>query len=237
MQGPNGLQPASWAEAFAAIKAGLGSAKGNEIKAIAGKLSDAETMIAAKDLLNGLGSGNTVHEDGANDFNADIRSAYIANSTVAGVEEADVILLIGSNPRWESPVFNARLRKTWQDGAQVALLGAAVDLTYPYQHLGSDPAALSQLAAGGGFFDKLKGAKKPVVIVGPGVFKRPDRDAVLKSVHALVEKAGEWRREEGELQRGCRYLRLWAGKDVALQAFRFWSRWINLVILQAPLLS
>jgi NADH dehydrogenase (ubiquinone) Fe-S protein 1 len=123
----------------------VASAKGNEIKASAGKLTDAETIIAAKDLLNKLGSGNTIHEDGFNDFNADVRSGYIANSTIAGVEQADVILLIGSNPRWESPVFNARLRKTWQDGAQVALLGAAVDLTYPYQHLGSDPAALNQV--------------------------------------------------------------------------------------------
>ncbi len=102
-----------------------------------------------------------------------------------------MVLLIGSNPRWESPVFNARLRKVFNDGAQIALLGAAVDLTYPYQHLGSDPAAIAQLAAGGGgFFDKLKGAKRPVVIVGPGVLKRADRDAVLKSIHALVEKAG-----------------------------------------------
>ena len=81
------------------MKAGLGSAKGNEIKAIAGKLTDAETLIAVKDLLNKLGSGNTLHEDGASDFNADVRSGYIANSTISGVEEADVILLIGSNPR------------------------------------------------------------------------------------------------------------------------------------------
>ena len=97
-------------------------------------------------------------------------------------------------------MFNARLRKVWGDGAQIALLGAAVDLTYPYEHLGSDPAALGKLVAGGGFFDKLKGAKKPVVIVGPGVLKRSDRDAVLKSVHELVEKAGELRTCLGALK-------------------------------------
>ena len=186
------LKPATWAEAFAAIKAGIASAKGDEIKAVAGKLTDAETLVSAKDLLNKLGSGNTVHEDGSHDFNADVRSAYIANSTVAGVEGADVILLVGTNPRWESPVFNVRIRKALQDGAQVALVGAAVDLTYPYTHLGSDPASLEKLlSAGGGFFDKLKAAKKPVVIVGPGVLRRPDRDSVLQSVHSLVEKAGE----------------------------------------------
>lgn len=192
VKGPNGtLQPATWGEAFAAVKAGLGTAKGNEVKAVAGKLADAESMIAVKDLLNRLGSGNLVHEDGAADLNADIRSTYIANTTVAGIDQADVVLLIGTNPRWESPVFNARIRKTWTNGAQIALLGAAVDLTYPYEHLGSEPAALSKLAAGGGFFDKLKGAKKPVVIVGTGVWRRPDRDAVLSAVHTLVEKAGE----------------------------------------------
>uniref|UniRef100_A0A7S2QTI8 NADH dehydrogenase subunit 11 n=1 Tax=Chlamydomonas chlamydogama TaxID=225041 RepID=A0A7S2QTI8_9CHLO len=190
VKGPKGLQPATWAEAFAAIKEGLAKAKGNEIKAVAGKLTDAETLISVKDLLNRLGSGNTVHEDGVNDFNTDVRSTYIANTTVAGIEQADVILLIGSNPRVESPVFNARLRKTWLDGAQVGLLGTPVDLTYKYEHLGSDPAALAKLAQGGGFFDKLKSAKRPVVIVGPGVLKRADRDAVLRSVHELVEKAG-----------------------------------------------
>ncbi|GAX74691.1 hypothetical protein CEUSTIGMA_g2139.t1 [Chlamydomonas eustigma] len=190
VKGPHGLSPVTWPEALAAVKAGLGAAKGNEIKAIAGKLTDAETMMATKDLLNSMGSGNTVHEDGFNDFNADIRSGYIANSTVAGVDEADVILLIGSNPRWESPVFNARIRKTWLEGAEVGVLGASVDLTYSYQHLGSDPAAIGKLVEGGGFFDKLKAAKKPVVFVGPGVLKRPDRDAVLKSIHSLVEKAG-----------------------------------------------
>ncbi len=84
VKGPNGLQPATWPEAFAAIKAKLAAAKGNEIKAVAGKLTDAETLIAAKDLLNSLGSGNTVHEDGAHDFSADIRSGYLANSTIAG---------------------------------------------------------------------------------------------------------------------------------------------------------
>lgn len=191
VKGPAGvLKPTTWAEAFTAIKAAMAGVHGNEIKAIAGKLTDAETLVSVKDLLNRLGSGNMMHEDGAADLNADIRSTYITNTTVAGIEGADVILLIGTNPRWESPVFNARLRKTWTNGAQVGLLGAAVDLTYPYQHLGSDPAAIAQLVAGGGFFDKLKAAKKPVVIVGPGVYRRADRDAVLSSIHSLVEKAG-----------------------------------------------
>eukprot|EP00798_Chlamydomonas_sp_ICE-L_P030410 gene30410-35415_t len=183
VKGPDGLKPANWADAMLAIKEGISKAQGNEIKAIAGKLTDAETLISAKDLLNRLGSGNIMHEDGSKDFSADIRSTYLANSTIMGLEEADVILLVGTNPRLESPVFNARLRKTWLDGAQVGLVGAPVDLTYAYDHLGTDAAALGKLASGDSpFFATLKAAKKPAVIVGPGVMKRADRDAIMKSI-------------------------------------------------------
>ncbi len=79
---------------------------------------------------------------------------------------------------------------------QIALLGEAVDLTYKYEHLGSDPAALVSLAASP-FFAKLKAAKAPAVVVGPGVLRRADRDAVLKAVHELVDKAGGWGRGWG----------------------------------------
>mmetsp|Transcript_4721 Transcript_4721/g.8177 ORF Transcript_4721/g.8177 Transcript_4721/m.8177 type:complete len:741 (-) Transcript_4721:363-2585(-) len=191
VKGPKGLEPTSWAKAFEAVKAGVAKAKGNEIKAIAGKLTDAETMMVFKDLLNKLGSGNLVHEDdvGSSPLCADVRSTYTANTTVAGFERADLILIIGSNPRTESPVFNARLRKAWTDGAQVAMVGEAVDLTYTYEHLGSDPAAIAKLAASP-FMAKLKAAKNPAVIVGPGVLRRADRDAVMQAVHILVEQAG-----------------------------------------------
>lgn len=193
VKGSKGLANASWAEALTAVQAALGNAKGDEVKAIAGKLTDAETMVAVKDLLNRLGSGNMKHEDdsGPEPLSADVRSTYLANTTVAGFEGADVILLIGSNPRHESPVFNARLRKAWLDGAQVAVLGEAVDLTYKYEHVGSDPAALAQLVSGNSaFLEKLKSAKAPAVVVGPGVLRREDRDAVMKSIHELVVKAG-----------------------------------------------
>lgn len=190
VKGPNGLQKATWADALQAIAAaaeGLGS---NQFKAIAGKLADAESMIALKDLANRLGSGNLWHEGGFPDMSADVRSTYVANTTVAGLEAADVILLIGTNPRVESPVYNARIRKSWLDGAQVALIGEAVDLTYKYTHLGSEASAISKLSSGGEFMDKLKGAKRPVVVVGPGVLNRPDKDVLMKAIHQLVEKAG-----------------------------------------------
>jgi len=129
-------------------------------------------MVAAKDLFNRLGSGNLWHEGGFPDLPSDLRASYVANTTIRGLEQADVVLLIGTNPRVEAPVYNARLRKAFLDGTKVALLGEAVDLTYPYEHLGSDAAALAKLKQGGGFFEALKGAKHPVVIVGPGVLNR-----------------------------------------------------------------
>eukprot|EP00879_Flechtneria_rotunda_P019257 GHRR01020224.1.p1 GENE.GHRR01020224.1~~GHRR01020224.1.p1 ORF type:complete len:491 (+),score=161.24 GHRR01020224.1:176-1648(+) len=172
VKGPNGLRQATWAEALQAVAKAAKGLGPNQFKAIAGKLADAESMIALKDLANRLGSGNTWHEGGFPDMPADIRSTYVANTTVMGLEQADVILLIGTNPRVESPVYNARIRKSWLDGAQVGLIGEAVDLTYKYNHLGSDAAAISKLAAGGPFLEQLKAAKNPVVIVGPGVLNR-----------------------------------------------------------------
>lgn len=196
VKGPDGLKPVSWSEALGAAAEALQGAKGNEIKAIAGKLADAESMLALKDLMNRLGSGNLRHEDGSATLSADVRSTYVANTTVLGVEQADVILIVGANPRVESPVYNARLRKSFLDGAKIGLVGEAVDLTYAYDHLGTDPAAVKNLAKGSPFFEALAAAKRPMVVVGPGVLDRPDREGVLKAVHDLCEKAGvvkpEW---------------------------------------------
>lgn len=191
IKGPHGPAPATWAEALHAIKAATSRVKGNDIRAIAGKLADAESMVLLKDLLARLGSGNIRHEEGFADMSADVRSTYLANSSIRGLEQADVVLVVGSNPRLEAPVYNARLRKASLDGAQIAVIGEPADLSYKYEYLGGDPAALGNLVTkGGAFFDKLKAAKRPVVIVGAGVLQRKDRDGVIKLVHDLVEKAG-----------------------------------------------
>ncbi|KAI8470294.1 MAG: NADH:ubiquinone oxidoreductase 76 kDa subunit [Monoraphidium minutum] len=189
VKGPNGLQPSTWGEALAAVRAAAAGKSGSQLRAIAGKLADAESMVALKDLWNRLGSGNLWHEGGFADMSADLRATYVANTTVAGLEQADVVLLVGTNPRVEAPVYNARLRKAYLDGCRFGLVGEAADLTYDYEHLGSDAAALGALRRGSAFFDALKAAKRPVVIVGPGVLNRPDRDALVKAVHDLVEAA------------------------------------------------
>ncbi|KIZ05603.1 NADH dehydrogenase (ubiquinone) Fe-Sprotein 1 [Monoraphidium neglectum] len=190
VKGANGqLQPATWGEALAAVRAAAAGKSGTQLKAIAGKLADAESMVALKDLFNRLGSGNLWHEGGFADLSADLRATYVANTTVAGLEQADVVLLVGTNPRVEAPVYNARLRKAYLDGCRFGLVGEAADLTYPYEHLGADAAALAALKKGSPFYEALKAAKRPVVIVGPGVLNRPDRDALVKALHSLVEGA------------------------------------------------
>jgi NADH dehydrogenase (ubiquinone) Fe-S protein 1 len=110
VKGDKGLQQATWPEAFAAIQKAVAGMKGGEMRAIAGKLADAESMVALKDLFNRLGAGDLRSEGGFPDFDADVRSNYLFNSSIAGIDSADAILLIGTNPRIEAPVLNARIR-------------------------------------------------------------------------------------------------------------------------------
>ncbi|HEX3993945.1 MAG TPA: NADH-quinone oxidoreductase subunit NuoG [Acetobacteraceae bacterium] len=185
------LQPASWQHAFDAIAAKLHGLTGEKIGAIAGDLCDAESMLALKDLMAALGSANLdCRQDGAQLTNAR-RDYYTFNTQIAGIEDADAILIVGSNPRREAPVLNARIRKAWhQNGARIGLIGAETDLTYPLTHLGTGPAAF----ADGETF--LTNAKHPMVIVGQGALRRPDGAAVLAAAWAIAARAGaltaEW---------------------------------------------
>lgn len=186
VKGANGLEQATWREAFAAIKEAVSKASGNEIKAIAGKLADAESMIAVKDLLNRLGSGNMQSEGGFPELDADVRSNYLFNSQIKGIDAADAILLVGTNPRVEAPVLNARIRAANLSGVPVAVVGEPIDLTYPHENLGQGADALDKLLKGD-WAKRLEGAERPLVIVGSGLLKRSDRDALLQKVQKLVE--------------------------------------------------
>ncbi|KAI3483449.1 hypothetical protein L1887_53676 [Cichorium endivia] len=153
--------PASWPEALATVAEGLASsgAKGDEIKAVAGALADAESMVLLKDLVNKLGSDNLatdqINGDKAPIHGADLRSNYTFNSTIAGIEEADVLLLVGTNPRHEAAIVNTRIRKAYlHTGLDVGLIGEKVDLTYEYDHVGTDAKAVQDLLAGKGAFAK-----------------------------------------------------------------------------------
>ena len=185
------LVPASWAQAFDAIASKLEGLDGAKVAALAGDLVDAEAMMALKDLMESIGSPNLdCRQDGAK-LDASVRASYLFNSGIAGIEEADALLLIGSNPRWEAPLVNARIRNRWLQGDfPVAAIGVPHDLTYPVEQLGTGPDVLQALVAGGGFADTLKGAERPMIIVGQGALARNDGDKVLHAARALAEAVG-----------------------------------------------
>ena len=185
------LRPAGWDEAFDAIAQAAKGLEGGQIAALAGDMADCESMTALADLMAALGSPNLdCRQDGAK-LDAACRASYLFNTTIAGIEEADAILLIGANPRWEAALVNARIRKRWRRGGlKVGAVGPKVDLTYPYHHLGEGPQDLAALAAGSAFADVLKLAERPMLIVGPGALARPDGAQVLAHARALAEASG-----------------------------------------------
>ncbi|KAJ3287659.1 NADH dehydrogenase (ubiquinone) 78K chain precursor, 5-prime end [Borealophlyctis nickersoniae] len=192
-QGDN-FVPVSWPEALEKIGQAMGSTKPEEMAAYAGQLADAESLVALKDLFNTLGSEN-LRLDGRNLEKTspkivDFRSNYVFNETINGVEEADLLLLVGTNPRHEAPIINTRIRKAYlHNNLDIALVGEAPNLNYEYEHLGDSPAALAQLMDGKHpFFARLQKAKRPMIVVGSAVLERPDATATLSTVAELVEK-------------------------------------------------
>jgi NADH-quinone oxidoreductase subunit G len=184
------LQPASWAQAFAAIAAKVSAPQ--KMAAIVGDLAAAEEIKALKDMMTAFGSANIdCRQDGAK-LEALPRQSYLFNTSIAGVEAADALLIIGANLRWEAPVLNARIRKTWlASGIKIANVGVAYDLTYPVQQLGETATVLEQIASGAHPFAKiLKDAKRPMLIVGPGVVARPDGAAILKLAAKIAGDTG-----------------------------------------------
>jgi NADH-quinone oxidoreductase subunit G len=191
------LVPSTWSEAFTAIAARVKKAKPKEIGAIAGDLATVEEMFALKGLMEALGSPNIDgRQDGAAIDPAAGRAGYIFNPTIAGIEQADIILIVGSDPRHEAAVLNARIRKRWRTGeVRVGLIGEQVDLTYPVDYLGAGPESLAEIAAGNGEFGKLlAAAKRPLVVVGQGALARADGKAVL-ALAARIATSGT--RDEG----------------------------------------
>ncbi|MCA6285663.1 NADH-quinone oxidoreductase subunit NuoG [Phenylobacterium sp.] len=184
------LRPATWAEALSLAADRLSKAKPERIGAIAGDLQDAESLKATLDLFRALGSANTDCRQDGMALGAGPRESWLFNATIAGLDEIDAVLLVGTNPRFEAPVLNARLRRRWLAGdLAVSLAGEAADLTYDYEHLGDTAAALTALAkARSGFAKVLKGAKSPALIIGAGALSGPNGAAVAHAA-AQVAKA------------------------------------------------
>lgn len=180
----------SWPDAFAAVMERLQRVRGDRIGAIAGDLCDAESMLALKDFMTVLGSANLDCRQHGEQLDPSRRDFYLFNTSIAGIEEAEAILLIGTNPRREAPVLNARIRKRWlASGLPVGLIGPAADLTYPVQHLGTTPDALRSSP----FADVLKGVKKPMIILGAAATARVDGAAILAAAWNLAREVGALR--------------------------------------------
>ncbi len=186
------LVPASWAEAFAAIAAKVKATAPEKMAAVIGDLAAAEEIKALKDLMGALGAANLeCRQDGAK-LAASPRQGYLFNSTIAGIDAADAILFIGTNPRWEAPVLNARIRKLWLNApVKIANVGEAYDLTYPVEQLGTGADVLEAIASGSHpFAQVLKDAKRPMLILGPGAVARADGAQVLKLAAKIAAETG-----------------------------------------------
>ena len=183
------LQEVSWEKALGAVAERLKGLAGERIAAIAGDLCEAESVYALQDLMSRLGSPNLdCRQDGAQ-IDGACRAGYLFNTPIAGIEQADAVLIVGSNPRKEAALINARLRKTFlAQGLEVGLVGAPADLNYPVDYIGAGPRSLEELAAGKHrFAEVLRGAERPMIIVGMGALRRPDGAAVLALCRAIAE--------------------------------------------------
>ncbi|VVT53059.1 uncharacterized protein SAPINGB_P003383 [Magnusiomyces paraingens] len=188
----NSFETATWNDALSVIADSYKSLNvtGNEFKAVTGDLVEVESLVALKDLVNALGSENLA-TDASNlppAHGIDIRSNYLFNSTISGIEEADVILLVGTNPRHEAAVLNARIRKQFlRSNLEIGLVGESFDSTFWVEHFGENHSALVETLKGE-FGSKLAAAKKPLIIVGSSIAEHPDAGAFFKTIGNFVTK-------------------------------------------------
>ena len=173
------LRPATWSEAFKAIAAGVAKANPKRMGAMVGDLAAVEEIFALKDLMTRLNVGNLdCRQDGAALDPAWGRASYLFNATITGIDSADALLIVGSNPRKEAAILNARIRKRWRAGKfPIGVIGAKADLTYTYDYLGAGPETLAA-AARHSFADTLRKAERPMVLLGAGALTRGDGAAI-----------------------------------------------------------
>lgn len=183
------LAPVDWRTAFETVRSRLAGTDPSRVAFIVGDLVDCETMVLVKELAARLGTPHLdCRQDGAK-LEGRVRAEYLFNTTIAGIDKADACLLIGTNPRWEAPLINARLRKRWRMGGfKVGRIGAPFPLTYPVEDLGAGTQTLSDLLGGDhSFGEVLRNAKSPMLILGQGALARPDGAAILALARQLAE--------------------------------------------------
>jgi NADH-quinone oxidoreductase subunit G len=184
------LEAASWEEVIFEVSEVLAKTNPEKVAALAGDLADCESMLVLKNLLDSLGIRSyDCRQDGTN-YDAANRASYTFSNGIANIEKADLILLIGANPRYEAPLVNTRIRKTQMERrVPVAVIGSDVDLTYPAVYLGSDAGIIDDLAAGRHpFAAKFEKAKNPLIIIGNSIFKRPDFQGIYAGALRLAQK-------------------------------------------------
>jgi NADH-quinone oxidoreductase subunit G len=187
------LRAATWPEAFDLVAKRISGRSASRIGAIAGDLAAVEEIYALKDLLAGLGVVNfDCRQDGTALDPQWGRATYLFNAGIAGIEAADALLLVGSNPRREAAVVNARIRKRWRKGGfPIGVIGERADLTYSYEYLGSGPQTLADIASGRHEFTALlKRVQHPLVIVGMGALARPDGAAIAALAAQIASASG-----------------------------------------------
>ncbi|XP_061379204.1 NADH-ubiquinone oxidoreductase 75 kDa subunit, mitochondrial [Danaus plexippus] len=186
------LTPVEWEEAIVAAARALRDCPPNKLLVVGGELADAESLVALKDLANRLGSEAvcTEHNFPLDGAGTDLRSSYLLNTKIANVEDADFVLLIGTNVRFEAPLLNARIRKAFiHKETDVALIGPKVDLTYEYTHVGDSASIVKDLAVGTSSHEVLKrleSSKRPVVILGADQLKTSEGPALLAYTQELA---------------------------------------------------
>ncbi|MDW3222279.1 MAG: NADH-quinone oxidoreductase subunit NuoG [Paracoccaceae bacterium] len=175
------LRPATWPEALSAAASAM---NGKRVGGLVGDLAPVEAAFALKELIEGQGGIVECRTDGAK-LPAGNRSGYVGNAAIEDIDEARYIMLIGTNPAIEAPVLNARIRKAWTHGANIALIGEAADLTYEHVHMGTDRKALADLQAHD--FGGIKEVPS-LVIIGQGALMGADGEAVLAAAMDVTAK-------------------------------------------------
>ena len=180
-----------WEDALESVANTLAQFTGSQVGAVAGDQADAESLTAMKDFLARAADSDLFHTEEEFCGNTDIRSNYLFNSSIAGIENSDLIVLVGVNPRFEATLINARIRKTWiHNETDVAVIGPkGLNLTYSTEELGDAPDTMDKIIKGTHpFAEKLKNAKRPIIIVGSNSQAQGEGKAILEQVQALAGK-------------------------------------------------
>ncbi|MDA8618507.1 NADH-quinone oxidoreductase subunit NuoG [Candidatus Pelagibacter bacterium] len=186
----NKLQKSTWDEAINILVDKIQSIQSNEIAGHIGDLINMENALSFKKLFKTLKSENLEFREKNFYINSDEKMNYIFNSSIAGIEEADLILLVGTNPRYEASILNARIRKTFvQKKTRIFSIGNPGDLTYEYEIIGNSTEDIKKIINGEhDFSQKLLSAKKPTIIIGESALELKSGGYIFEEFKKFLTK-------------------------------------------------